>query len=105
MKKKLPSLDSLLIRIRKERERLGFTQQEVANFLGKNQSTYNKLENGLHQLTYNEFLNLLEILEIDVESLVGNSLKEPAKKIKEDSAETHSDELKKALLKILNSLP
>jgi transcriptional regulator with XRE-family HTH domain len=53
-----------------ERERVGMTQVQIAEKLGKPQSFVSKYERGERRLDFTEFLELADALNIDIEKFV-----------------------------------
>lgn len=54
------------------REKSGLTQVQIAERLGKPQSFISKYERGERRLDFTEFIELTEVLEIDVTEFVIN---------------------------------
>lgn len=56
--------------IRKYRELKGFTQQQMADFLGMAVSNYNKIENNKLELTVVRMMEIVKILKININVLL-----------------------------------
>ena len=69
--------DTVLKRLREERKRLNWTQEEMSQKLWLTQSHYNKIENGFKRLSYRELQRLNEI-GVDVyHILTGKRIENP----------------------------
>ena len=65
-------MKTLGINIRKKREELGMTQQELANKLGyASKSTINKIENGTNDITQSKIIAFAKVLNTTVPELMG----------------------------------
>lgn len=51
----------------------GISQKDMAEKLGFGHSNYNKIENGLIEITVSKLYEISEILEVSVNSILGNS--------------------------------
>ena len=58
-------------KLKKSRISIGLTQKEVANKLGMAYQQYQKYENGIYELNYNQIIQLCNILEISADYLFG----------------------------------
>ena len=54
------------------RERSGFTQAQIATKLGKPQSFISKYERGERRLDFSEFIELADIIGVDVVEFIDN---------------------------------
>ncbi|CAN5542152.1 hypothetical protein BH10ACT7_BH10ACT7_12430 [soil metagenome] len=57
-------------RIRAERQKLGVSQDDVANLAGINVSNYGKIERGLSNPTFHTVIRIAAVLDIDPAVLV-----------------------------------
>ena len=65
-------MKTLGINIRKKREELGMTQQELADKLGyASKSTINKIENGTNDITQSKIIAFAKALNTTVPELMG----------------------------------
>ncbi len=59
-------IEKILVKIRTERSRKGYSQDYMASRLKISQSSYNKLENGNTALTLGLFMEINLILDLDI---------------------------------------
>lgn len=62
--------ETVLIIIKKERLIKNLTQEYVAKLLKISQSHYARIENGERELTFNHFIQLVKILEIEPQKII-----------------------------------
>ena len=62
-------VEKILIKIRKRRNELGYSQQYVSSQLNITQSSYNKIENGTTELTVSMLTQLCKTLQLEYESM------------------------------------
>ncbi|HEM9532901.1 TPA: helix-turn-helix transcriptional regulator [Streptococcus agalactiae] len=60
-------------KLREERKKRGFTQQEVADKIGINRGSYSNWENGKREPTLDNIIKLANILDVTVDYLLGRS--------------------------------
>ena len=63
-------MNNIGINIRKLREKKGFSQQFVAERLGINQSTYNKLERDMSNITLDRLYRIADVFEEDITTVL-----------------------------------
>lgn len=63
-------IDKILSKIRSKRQSLNYSQEYVASLLQISQGSYNKIENGITELTVNTLFEIFEILDIDKAELI-----------------------------------
>jgi transcriptional regulator with XRE-family HTH domain len=62
-------VEKILIKIKKRRNELGYSQQYVSSQLNITQSSYNKIENGTTELSVAVLMKLCQILQLEYESM------------------------------------
>ena len=67
-------INAILIALKKEREKLGYTQYTMAEKMGISQNAYYKLEKGLTRLDFFRFLQIASILKIKLSSFFYKNL-------------------------------
>ena len=60
------------IQLKKFREQLGLSQEELANIIGVRQSTVGMWENGFNKPRHSTLLKLAEALKVSVDELTGD---------------------------------
>lgn len=60
----------MLLRLKLERERAGFTQQQVADTIGKPQSYVSKCEAGERRIDVIELLEFVQLYKVDLRDIV-----------------------------------
>lgn len=63
-------------RIRKEREKKGLTQLDVAMMIGIEQSTYAKIENGKITISVERLISIAKVFDVSINELIENEKKE-----------------------------
>jgi len=64
-------MDKIRHRVKELRERVGISQQKLAELLGVSRPTISQIENGERGISVDELLKLVEIFNISVNSLLG----------------------------------
>ena len=59
-------IDQILKNIRREREKVGYSQEYMAKKLGMNQSGYAKIEKGVTLLTLSRFFEIAKVLKLHI---------------------------------------
>ncbi len=72
--------------LRKHRKRMRLTQQEVANRIGVQRSTYSRYEEGTNRPSWKALLKLADLYEISMDELVGRESQEGTKEAAEKEA-------------------
>ncbi|MEZ4876219.1 MAG: helix-turn-helix transcriptional regulator [Flavobacterium sp.] len=62
-------VEKILIKIKKRRNELGYSQHYVSSQLNITQSSYNKIENGTTELTVSMLMQLCKALQLEYESM------------------------------------
>ncbi|HPW97918.1 MAG TPA: helix-turn-helix transcriptional regulator [Flavobacterium sp.] len=62
-------VEKILIKIKKRRNELGYSQHYVSSQLNITQSSYNKIENGTTELSVAVLMKLCQILQLEYESM------------------------------------
>ena len=65
--------NSYIEKIKYLRVERGISQKEMADRLGFGQSNYNKIENGITELSVSKLMEIADILEVSVSVILGNS--------------------------------
>ena len=72
-------MESLYERIREARNKLGLTQEYVANYLGLSRATFTQMENGNRKITAEELSKLSTLFGLSADTLLnGKDISEPA---------------------------
>ncbi len=70
-KRKVSSVNpSFGLKLKEYRDERGFTQQEVADLINLNRTTYTKYETGVSEPSYEIFLKICEVLEVKPNDLL-----------------------------------
>lgn len=72
--------ETFLIVIKEKRKELGYSQQEMGNRLGLSASQYNKLESGKSEISMDKFVEICNILGLNIENFANSEEKEKEKK-------------------------
>ena len=100
-------MKTLGINIRKKREELGMTQQELADKLGyASKSTINKIENGTNDITQSKIIAFAKALNTTVPELMGwsNNAKDLKKTIEEYNPEGDRERLRMVFSEFENGI-
>jgi len=62
-------VEKILIKIKKRRNELGYSQHYVSSQLNITQSSYNKIENGTTELTVSMLMQLCKTLQLEYKSM------------------------------------
>lgn len=89
-------------RLKKERELLGLSQEEMAYRLGISDRQYRRYENGISEMPLDRFFQLLEIFNIDINYLMVGQFIEDV--YIEKAASVMPEDLRDSYIKELNSL-
>ena len=73
MEKDIPQkVEKILVNLRLQRTKKGYSQEYLGDQLGLSQYAYHKIENGKTKLHLNCLLELCKLLEIEIQDLVDN---------------------------------
>ena len=73
MEKDIPQkVEKILVNLRLQRTKKGYSQEYLGDQLGLSQYAYHKIENGKTKLHLNCLLKLCKLLEIEIQDLVDN---------------------------------
>jgi len=89
-------------RLKEEREYRGFSQEEIAEFLGTTQTKIEEIENGDHDISSDQLEMLADIYQLSVDNLSGQSeIEYPDEQLdlltrsREDLSENDRDEIRR----------
>lgn len=67
-------LSNILYQLRRKREKLNYTQAYVGTRIGYGQNAYSKIEMGVTELRLGVFLDLCQLLKLDVLEVIERAL-------------------------------
>lgn len=89
-------------RLKEERERLGYTQEEFSEKLNVDLSTYKRRELGKNQLTCKDLFKLYKVFGIDIERLIVGETTTTKDRLSYEQTENIIDEVAKVIRANLN---
>lgn len=63
-------IDKILVKIRRKRQELNYSQEYIASVLQMKQANYNKIENGKVELSVAVLFKLADVLDLNVKELL-----------------------------------